>query len=115
MLATHLPKTTDGGQKRQITTGGTADRPFQVPSQGPDGTTVVVKRESFGNGASSRPVLYRYAADGKMTHGNVLPVYSGATAPVYPIGLDMDWRSNAVAYGHSYCGLACRSHTAGSG
>ena len=99
----------DGGQKRQLTTSGTADRPFQVPSQGPDGTTVVVKREDFDNGASSRPVLYRYAADGKMTHGNVLPVYSGATAPVYPIGLDMDWRSNAVAYGYSYCGFACQS------
>lgn len=99
----------DGTQKRQLTTSGTAERPFQVPSQGPDGTTVVVKREEFDNGASVRPVLYRYGADGRMTHGNVLPVYSGATAPVYPIGLDMDWRSNAVAYGHQYCGFACRT------
>ena len=38
-----------------------------------------------------------------------MPVYAGATAPVYPIGLDMDWNSNAVAYGYSYCGFACQS------
>ncbi|MFA9271930.1 MAG: hypothetical protein ACEQSX_14475, partial [Baekduiaceae bacterium] len=97
----------DGTQKRQLTTTGTTERPFQVPSQGPDGATVVVKREDFEGG--SRPVLYRYRADGTMQTGNVMPVYSGATAPVYPIGLDMDWQSNAVAYGYSYCGFACRS------
>jgi hypothetical protein len=39
---------------------------------------------------------------------NVMPVYSGATIPVYPIGLDMDWKSQAVAYGYSYCGFACQ-------
>lgn len=97
----------DGTQKRQLTTTGTADRPFQVPSQGPDGATVAVKREAFDGG--SRPVLYRYGADGTMQAGNVMPVYSGATAPVYPIGLDMDWQSSAVAYGYAYCGFACRS------
>ncbi len=97
----------DGTQKRQITTTGTADMPFQVPSQGPDGATVAVKREQFLGG--SRPVLYRFGGDGQRQVGNVLPVYSGATAPVYPIGLDMDWNSKAVAFGYSYCGFACRT------
>ncbi len=97
----------DGAQKRQVTTTGTADRPFQVPSQGPDGTTVAVRREEFLGG--TRPVLYRFGGDGQRQIGNVLPVYSGATAPVYPIGLDMDWKSSAVAFGYSYCGFACRT------
>ena len=39
-----------------------------------------------------------------------MPVYSGAIGgAVYPIGLDMDWNSNAVAYGYQYCGFACQS------
>lgn len=101
----------DGTQKRQITTGGTEERPFQVPSQGPDGTTVVVHRETFDGG--SRPVLYRYGGDGARQAANVMPVYSGATAAVYPIGLDMDWKSNAVAYGYSYCGFACQARYQG--
>lgn len=101
----------DGAQKRQITSGGTAERPYQVPSQGPDGTTVVVHREDFEGG--SRPVLYRYGGDGALQAGNVLPVYSGATAAVYPIGLDMDWKSTAVAYGYSYCGFACQARYQG--
>lgn len=99
----------DGSQKRQITTTGTADRPFQVPSQAPDGSTVAVHKEAFDGGKSERPVLYRYDASGKVTHGNVMPVSSSATAPVYPIGLDMDWQGRAVAYGYSYCGFACTS------
>jgi hypothetical protein len=38
-----------------------------------------------------------------------MPVYAGATIPVYPIGLDMDSKSQAVAYGYSYCGFACQT------
>lgn len=97
----------DGRAKYQLTTGGDADHPWQVPSQGPDGKTVVVHRDTFDGG--SRPVLYLYGANGKLATANVMPVYSGATAPVYPIGLDMDWKSQAVAYGYSYCGFACGS------
>ena len=85
----------DGTAKYQLTTGGTADRPWQVPSQGPDGKTVVVHRDEFDGG--SRPVLYLYGANGKLATANVMPVYAGATIPVYPIGLDMDWKSQAVA------------------
>jgi len=97
----------DGARKVQVTTGGTAERPWQAVSQGRDGKTVVVHRDQFDSG--SRPVLYLYGADGKLITANVMPVYSGATAPVYPIGLDMDWNSNAVAYGYQYCGWACGS------
>jgi hypothetical protein len=97
----------DGARKVQVTTGGTTERPWQAVSQGRDGKTVVVHRDQFESG--SRPVLYLYGADGKLITANVMPVYSGATAPVYPIGLDMDWNSNAVAYGYQYCGFACNS------
>lgn len=55
----------DGGQKRQVTTSGTADPPFQAPSQGPDGTTVVVKREAF---ATAR-ALARSSTDTPRTGG----------------------------------------------
>lgn len=99
----------DGTQKRQITTTGTSERPFQVPSQAPDGTTVAAHKESFDGGRSERPVLYRYGPDGKLTHANVMPVSAGAGLPVYPMGLDMDWNGQAVAYGYSYCGFACTS------
>jgi hypothetical protein len=98
----------DGSQKFQMTQGGTEDASWNFPSQGPDGTTVVSHRDTF-EGGSKRPVLYRYGADGTLDAANVMPVYSGATAPVYPITLDMDWQSNAVAYGYSYCGFACQS------
>lgn len=98
----------DGAAKVQLTSGGTADYPWRVPAQGRDGKTVVVHKDQFGDG-SRRPVLYLYGADGKRITANVMPVYSGATGPVYPIGLDMDWSSNAVAYGYQYCGFACTS------
>jgi hypothetical protein len=98
----------DGAQKFQVTTGGTEDRSWNFPAQGPDGKTVVSHRDQFDDG-SSRPVLYLYGPDGKFVTANVMPVYSGATIPVYPIGLDIDFNSNAVAYGYSYCGFACQS------
>jgi hypothetical protein len=98
----------DGSQKFQMTQGGTEDASWNFPSQGPDGKTVVSHRDTF-DGGSKRPVLYLYGADGKLITANVMPVYSGATIPVYPITLDMDWNSNAVAYGYSYCGFACQS------
>ena len=91
-----------------MTQGGTEDASWNFPSQGPDGKTVVSHRDTF-EGGSKRPVLYRYGADGKLDIANVMPVYAGATIPVYPITLDMDWKSNAVAYGYSYCGFACNS------
>jgi hypothetical protein len=101
----------DGAQKVQLTQGGTSDYPWGSPSQGPDGVTVVAHNDTFDdNGtATHRPVLYRYGANGKLEAANVMPVYAGATIPVYPIGLDMDWSSNAVAYGYSYCGFACKT------
>ena len=37
------------------------------------------------------PVLHLFGADGKRVTANVMPVYSGATIPVYPIGMDVDW------------------------
>jgi hypothetical protein len=97
----------DGTARYQLTTGGDADHPWQVPSMGPDGKTVVVHQDAFDGGR--RAVLYLYGADGKLATANVMPVYSGANFPVYPIGLDMDWKSQAVAYGYSYCGFACGS------
>jgi hypothetical protein len=99
----------DGSRKVQVTSGGTQDASWQVPSMGPDGKTVVVHRDTF-EGGSKRPVLYLYGPDGKLKTANVMPVYSGAVGgAVYPIGLDMDWNSNAVAYGYQYCGWACNS------
>jgi len=99
----------DGARKVQLTAGGSEDASWQVPSQGRDGKTVVVHRDTFEGGAK-RPVLYLYGADGRLVTANVMPVYSGAIGgAVYPIGLDMDWNSNAVAYGYQYCGFACQS------
>jgi hypothetical protein len=99
----------DGSRKVQITSGGTEDASWQVPSMGRDGKTVVVHRDTFEGGAK-RPVLYLYGPDGKLVKSNVMPVDSGALGgAVYPIGLDMDWNSNAVAYGYQYCGWACQS------
>ena len=98
----------DGAAKLTLTAGGTSEAPWQSPSQGPDGKTVVVHRDTF-EGGSKRPVLYLYGADGKLVTANVMPVYSGAGLPVYPVGLDMDWNSQAVAYGFSYCGFGCTS------
>lgn len=98
----------DGAHKFQLTTGGDENAAWNYPTQGPDGKTVVAHRDTFEDG-SKRPVLYLYGADGKLITANVMPVYSGATVPVYPIGMDMDWESKAVAYGYSYCGWACQS------
>jgi hypothetical protein len=83
----------DGAQRFQVTTNGTPDTAWRTPSQGPDGKTVAVFDK----------VLTLFGADGKQITANLLPVYSGALIPVYPIGLDMDWNSQAVAYGYSYC------------
>ena len=95
----------DGSKKLQLTTNGNDDTKWSWPSQGPDGKTVAV----FGNSGSSSKVLYLFDASGKQVIGNVMPVYSGATIPVFPIGLDMDWNSQSVAYGYSYCTFACNS------
>src|SRR4051812_46528740 len=89
----------DGSKKLQLTTNGTADAKWSSPSQGPDGKTVAV----MGASGTSSKVLYLFDASGKQVTANVMPVYSGALIPVYPIGLDMDWKSQAVAYGYSYC------------
>jgi hypothetical protein len=89
----------DGSKKFQMTTNGTADSKWSYPSQGPDGKTVAV----LGASGTSSKVLYLFGPDGKEVTANVMPVYSGALIPVYPIGLDMDWKSQAVAYGYSYC------------
>jgi hypothetical protein len=89
----------DGSQKVQVTSGGSADESWMFPSQGRDGKTVVVK-----HGA-----LYLYGPDGKLVTVNVMPKYAGTASAVYPLGLDMDWNSNAVAYGYQYCGWACQS------
>ena len=99
----------DGAQRFQVTTGGVEDQAWNNPSQGPDGRTVVVRKERLDEESSPRPVLYLFGADGKLQAANVMPVYSGATIPVYPIGLDMDWDSQAVAYGYQYCGFACNT------
>jgi hypothetical protein len=101
----------DGSNKVQLTQDGSADYPYGVPSQGPDGKTVVYHRDTFqvDGHEEHRPVLYLFGADGKIQAANVMPVYSGATAPVYPIGLDMDWDSKTVAFGYQYCGFACKT------
>ena len=101
----------DGSKKFSLTTNGTADARWSSPSQGPDGKTVAV----LGASGSSSKVLYLFDAKGKQVTANVMPVYSGATIPVYPIGLDMDWNSQAVAYGYSYCTFACNSVVQGTG
>jgi hypothetical protein len=82
-----------------VTQGGNNDASWMFPSQGRDGKTVVVK-----HGA-----LYLYGPDGKLVTVNVMPKYAGTASAVYPLGLDMDWNSNAVAYGYQYCGFACTS------
>ena len=89
----------DGARKVQVTQGGSNDASWMFPSQGRDGKTVVVK-----HGA-----LYLYGPDGKLVTVNVMPKYAGTASAVYPLGLDMDWNSNAVAYGYQYCGFACTS------
>lgn len=98
----------DGAQRKQLTTTGTDDAAWNFPVQGADGKTIASHRDAFEDG-SRRPVLYLFGPDGKQVTANVMPVYSGANLPVYPIGMDMDWKSNAVAYGYSYCGFACGS------
>lgn len=97
----------DGAQRLQVTTNGTPDTAWRTPSQGPDGKTVAVFDK----------VLTLFGADGRQVAANLLPVYSGALVPVYPIGLDMDSNSEAVAYGYSYCssyasvcGTICRGY-----
>jgi hypothetical protein len=99
----------DGARKVQVTQGGNNDASWMFPSQGRDGKTVVVHNDAFDNGASHREVLYLYGPTGKLVTANVMPRYAGTASAVYPIGLDMDWNSNAVAYGYQYCGWACGS------
>lgn len=103
----------DGAAKFQLTTDGAPDSDaWRTPSQGPDGRTVAVHQDTF-DGGSKRPVLYLFGADGKRVTANVMPVYSGAMIPVYPIGLDLAWDGQAVAYGYSYCTFACNSTVKG--
>ena len=102
----------DGVHKYQLTTGGDENAGWNFPVQGRDGKTIVAHRDTFEDG-SKRPVLYLYGPDGKVVTANVMPVYAGATIPVYPIGMDMDWDSKAVAYGYSYCTFACNSTVRG--
>ena len=97
----------DGVHKLQLNQNGNENRPWNNPAQAPDGRTVVSIREEIDGDV--RPVLYLYGPDGKFVTANVMPVYSGATIPVYPLGLDIDWNGQAVAYGYSYCGFACES------
>src|SRR3954452_5924674 len=99
----------DGARKVQVTQGGNNDASWMFPSQGRDGKTVVVHNDAFDGGASHREVLYLYGPDGKLVTANVMPRYAGTASAVYPLGLDMDWNSNAVAYGYQYCGFACTS------
>jgi hypothetical protein len=99
----------DGSKKLQLTTNGNDETKWAWPSQGPDGKTVAV----FGNSGSSSKVLYLFDASGKQVTGNVMPVYSGAYIPVFPIGLDMDWNSQSVAYGYSYSSFDFSSITKG--
>jgi hypothetical protein len=99
----------DGARKVQVTRGGNNDASWMFPSQGRDGKTVVVHNDAFDNGASHREVLYLYGPTGKLVTAYVMPRYAGTASAVYPIGLDMDWNSNAVAYGYQYCGWACGS------
>ncbi len=102
----------DAAHKFQLTNGGSSEAGWNFPTQGPDGKTAVAHRDTFEDG-SKRSVLYLYGADGKLIEANVMPVYAGATIPVYPIGMDMDWESKAVAYGYSYCTFACQSTVRG--
>jgi hypothetical protein len=97
----------DGAHKLQVTTDGTETNGYTFPSQGHDGQTVVAHYTQFDE--SRRPTLHLFGPDAKHRTANVMPVYSGAMIPVYPIGLDMDWNSQAVAYGYSYCTFACQS------
>ena len=99
----------DGARKVQVTQGGNNDASWMFPAQGRDGKTVVVHNDAFEGGASHREVLYLYGPDGKLVTANVMPRYAGTASAVYPLGLDMDWNSNAVAYGYQYCGFACTS------
>jgi hypothetical protein len=99
----------DGARKVQVTQGGSNDASWMFPAQGRDGKTVVVHNDTFDNGASHREVLYLYGPNGKLVTANVMPRYAGTASAVYPLGLDMDWNSNAVAYGYQYCGFACGS------
>ncbi len=99
----------DGARKVQVTQGGNTDASWMFPSQGRDGKTVVVHNDAFDGGASHREVLYLYGPTGKLVTANVMPRYAGTASAVYPLGLDMDWNSNAVAYGYQYCGWACGS------
>jgi hypothetical protein len=101
----------DGSNKVQLTQDGTADYPWGLPSQGPDGKTVVYHRDTFqvDGHEEHRPVLYLFGPDGKIQAANVMPVYAGATAPVYPLSMDMDWDSKTVAFGYQYCGWACQT------
>jgi hypothetical protein len=102
----------DGVHKKQLTDNGTSDAPWTAPAQGADGKTVVAHKDTFENN-SKRPVLYLYGPDGKLVTANVMPVYSGANIPVYPIGLALDWESQTVAYGYSYCTFACQGTVKG--
>jgi hypothetical protein len=99
----------DGAVKHPLTADGTAEAAWRTPAQGHDGRTVAVRTESFDEGRSRRPVLHLFGPDGARAAANVMPVYAGATVPVYPIGLDIDWGGRTVAYGYQYCGWACKS------
>ena len=91
-----------------MTQGGNNDASWMSPPRAATARPSSSHRDTF-EGGSKRPVLYLYGADGKLVTANVMPRLRRRTAaPVYPIGLDMDWNSNAVAYGYQYCGFACQ-------
>lgn len=93
----------DGQHKLPLTGDGTPDDPYYGVAQSADGTTVAAKLQTLDK---RRPVLSKFgAADGKVHAANVMPIWSGATSVVAPIGMDVDAAGKTVAFGYSYCGL----------
>jgi hypothetical protein len=95
----------DGARKLPLTTDGTPGDPYFAAAQAADGTTVAARLQTLDK---RRPVLHKFsAADGKPAAANVMPAYSGATALVAPLGIDIDAAGKTVAFGYSYCAGLC--------